>query len=271
MRKTWMMSTALAVAFAATACAGDADTDTAVADSLDRDLQLAPMDTTATLGEPTTTPPATGQAQQPAQQPQQQAPRQQAPRQQAEAPATPSGGQTSSALSLAAGTEFTAVTASQISSGTNKQGEIVTATIGTPVRDSRGRVVIPAGSELRLRIAAIRESENKSDQTGTLTLEPTEVVIGGQTYPVVASISALDVQLQDRGTNVGDVAKVGGGAAAGAVVGRVLGGSSKGAVIGGIIGGAVGAQRAVETQDRDVVVPEGTTMTLTLSEPFSRG
>lgn len=268
MRKTWMMSTALAAALAVAACGGDADTDTAVADSLDRDLQLAPMDTTATLGEPTaTTPPATtGAAEQPA--PQRQTPRPQA---QTPAPAQPSGGGQTSALTLASGTEFTAVTSSQISSATNEQGEIVTATIGTAVRDSRGRVVIPAGSELRMRIAAIRESENKSDETGTLTLEPSEVVINGQAYPVTASISALNTTLVDRGTNVGDVAKVGGGAAAGAVVGRVLGGSTKGAVIGGIIGGAVGAQRAVETQDRDVVVPEGTTMTLTLSAPFSRG
>lgn len=269
MRKIWMMSTALCVALAAGACDDEGDADTAIADSLDRDLQLAPMDTTATLGEPTTTPPATsGQTETPRQQTQ-------APRQQTQAPrqtqTPPSGGQTSSALSLASGTEFTAVTTTQISSATNKQGEIVTATIGTPVRDSRGRVVIPAGSELRMRIAAIRESENKSDETGTLTLEPTAVVIDGQSYPVTASISSLSTKLVDRGTNVGDVAKVGGGAAAGAVVGRVLGGSTKGAVIGGIIGGAVGAQRAVETQDRDVVVPEGTTMTLTLSAPFSRG
>ena len=268
MRKTWMMGTALAVAVTLGACADNRDADTAVADSLDRDLQLAPVDTTATLGEPTTTPPA--QTEQPA--PQQQAPQQQAPRQQTQAPRQPAAPapSTNTALSLAAGTEFTAVTTSQISSGTNKQGEIVTATIGTAVKDSRGRVVIPAGSELRMRIAAIRESENKSDNTGTLTLEPTEVVIGGQSYPIVASISALDTKLVDRGTNVGDVAKVGGGAAAGAVVGRVLGGSTKGAVIGGIIGGAVGAQRAVETQDRDVVVPEGTTMSLTLSSTFSR-
>jgi hypothetical protein len=51
-------------------------------------------------------------------------------------------------------------------------------------------------------------------------------------------------------------------------VGRVLGGSSKGAIIGGVIGGAVGAQRAVETKDRDVVLPKGTTVTLSLTEEF---
>jgi hypothetical protein len=52
------------------------------------------------------------------------------------------------------------------------------------------------------------------------------------------------------------------------VVGRVLGGSSKGAIIGGVIGGAVGTQRAIETKDRDVVLPEGTTVTLVLDESF---
>jgi hypothetical protein len=48
----------------------------------------------------------------------------------------------------------------------------------------------------------------------------------------------------------------------------VLGGSSKGAIIGGVLGGAVGAQRAVETKDRDVVLPQGTAVTLSLTEEF---
>ena len=60
-------------------------------------------------------------------------------------------------------------------------------------------------------------------------------------------------------------------AAVGAVVGRVLGGSTKGAVIGGVIGGAVGTQRAVETKDRDVVLPAGTTVSVVLDESFKPG
>ena len=51
-------------------------------------------------------------------------------------------------------------------------------------------------------------------------------------------------------------------------MGRVIGGSTKGAIIGGIIGGAVGAQRAVETKDRDVVLPQGSGLTLTLDQSF---
>ena len=90
------------------------------------------------------------------------------------------------------------------------------------------------------------------------------MAIAGKSYPIVASADALDRTLVDRKTNAGDVAKVGAGAAVGAIAGRVIGGNTKGAVIGGIIGGAVGTQRAIETQDRDVVVPAGSRVQLRL-------
>jgi hypothetical protein len=144
------------------------------------------------------------------------------------------------------------------------------AKIATDVKDKSGRVVIPAGSEVALKVTAIKESENKSDTTGTLTLQPTSVSINGQSYPISARIEHVGTKLEGRKTNAGDVAKVGGGAAAGAILGRVLGGSTKGAVIGGVIGGAVGTQRAVETKDRDVVVPAGTSVTLVLDESFQK-
>ena len=81
----------------------------------------------------------------------------------------------------------------------------------------------------------------------------------------------MKTKLEGRRTNAGDIAKVGVGTGVGAVVGRVIGGSTKGAIIGGIIGGAVGTQRAVETKDRDVVVPQGTTVTLTLDDKLVAG
>jgi hypothetical protein len=147
-------------------------------------------------------------------------------------------------------------------------GDTVTARIAADVKDNAGRVVIPAGSEVALKVTAIKESENKRDTTGTLTLQPTSVSINGQSYPISAKIQSVSTKLQGRGTNAGDIAKPAAGAAVGAVVGRVLGGSSKGAIIGGVIGGAVGTQRAIETKDRDVVLPEGTTVTLVLDQTF---
>ena len=84
-----------------------------------------------------------------------------------------------------------------------------------------------------------------------------------------ATISGVRTKLEGSGTDAGDIAKVAGGTAAGAIVGRVLGGSTKGAIIGGMIGGAVGAQRAIETKDRDVVLPAGTSVTLTLDQALA--
>jgi hypothetical protein len=120
-------------------------------------------------------------------------------------------------------------------------------------------------------ITAIHESENKSDKTGKLVLTPIKLVIAGRSYAISGSAKALDRTLKDRKTNAGDLAKVGAGAGAGALLGTaVSGGSTKGAVIGGVIGGAVGTQRAIETQDRDVVVPAGSRLQVTLKAPFRR-
>jgi hypothetical protein len=170
---------------------------------------------------------------------------------------------------LGAGATIAAATDAEIRSNKNKVGDEVTATVSTDVKDASGRVVIPAGSKVTLAITAIKESENKSDSLGTLTVKPTAVSINGQSQPISASLSGVKTSLQGRKTGAGDIAKVGVGTGAGAVVGRVIGGSTKGAIIGGIIGGAIGAQRAVETKDRDVVLPQGTTVTLTLDQSFT--
>jgi hypothetical protein len=267
---------------AAVAACGRGDRrDMATADSLSRDLQLAPVDSTAELNDTAASTPAPA-AGTPAPKPSRPAattrpssPSKPAPTA-AVRPSTPSNASTSSAApatgkGLAAGTSLTATTTAEIRSNKNKVGDTVTATIANDIKDSGGRVVIPAGSELVLEVTAIKESENKSDKTGTLTLKPTAVSINGQSYPVMASIQHVDTKLEGRKTNAGDVAKPAAGAAVGAVVGRVLGGSTKGAVIGGVIGGAVGAQRAVETKDRDVVLPSGTTVTLVLDQTFKPG
>ncbi len=251
------------------ACGRDDTGEMAAADSLSRDLQLAPVDTTAELNDrPTTSASAPEAAPAPA-------PRTPArPSRPAASPSTPAPSASTPApsapasASLAAGTSLSAATTAEIRSHKNKVGDTVTAKIASDIKDRAGRVVIPAGSAVTLKVTAIKESENKSDTTGTLTLQPTSVNINGRSYPIVASIERVDTRLEGRKTNAGDIAKPAGGAAAGAILGRVLGGSTKGAVIGGVIGGAVGAQRAVETKDRDVVLPQGTTVTLVLDESF---
>ncbi len=241
------------------ACAGETP-DRMVADSLTRDLQLAPADSSAVLNDRASAEPAPAAPAAPAK-PVATKPK---PKPKPTAPAPAPAPAAPAPLVLASGTVIPTAVDQEINSKHNKAGEFVTTTVSSDVTDSRGRVVIPAGSKVTMTITEIRESENKGDKTGKLTLTPTEVAIGGRTYPLSASAEALERHLQDRKTNAGDVAKVGAGAAAGAIVGRVIGGSTKGAVIGGILGGAVGTQRAVETQDRDVVVPAGSRVELRL-------
>jgi hypothetical protein len=244
---------------AVAACGRGNGGDTAAADSLSRDLQLAPVDTTAPLNDrPTASTPSPTRPSRPAA-----SPRTSSPSPSAAAPSAPPASR-----SLSTGATISASTTAEISSVKNKVGDTVTATVASDIKDNAGRVVIPAGSEVVLKVTAIKVSENKSDKTGTLTLQPTSVTVNGTSYPISARIDSVGTHLQGRKTSAGDIAKPAAGAAVGAVVGRVLGGSTKGAIIGVVLGGAVGAQRAVETKDRDVVLPEGTTVVLVLEQPF---
>ena len=238
-------------------CGGDRGASMA-ADSLSRDLQRLPVDSSASLSDQAAATPVSSPAK-PAPKPAAKPKPKPAPK---PAPAV--------ARTLASGTTVATTVDREISSKTDKPGATVTGTVASDVKDAAGRVVIPAGSKVTLTITEIHESENKGDKTGKLTLTPTAVEIAGQSYALSGSAVALDRTLRDRKTNAGDVAKVGAGTAAGAIVGRVIGGSTKGAVIGGIIGGAVGTQRAIETQDRDVVVPASSRVEVTLGGTFTR-
>ncbi|HEX6406393.1 MAG TPA: hypothetical protein VFZ90_04295, partial [Gemmatimonadales bacterium] len=128
---------------AITACGRGDREQAATADSLNRDLQLAPVDTTAELNDrptaststpapaprtpakpirPTTSSPGTPAA---------------TPSKPATPAPTPS---TPSAASLAAGTSLTAATTAEIRSNKNKVGDTVMAKIATDVKDNSGHV-----------------------------------------------------------------------------------------------------------------------------------
>ena len=239
------------------ACGGDRSASMA-ADSLSRDLQRLPVDSSATFSDQAAATPVPAPAAPVAAKPK---PKPKPAPKPAPAPAP---------LALAAGTVVATTMNREITSRTDKPCAIVTGTVASDVTDATGRVVIPAGSKVTLTITEIHESENKGDKTGKLTLTPTAVEIAGESHALDGSAVALERTLRDRKTNGGDVAKVGAGTAIGAIAGRVIGGNTKGAIIGGIIGGAVGTQRAIETQDRDVVVPANSRVEVTLGGTFTR-
>jgi len=243
---------------------GGGGSQQAAADSLSRDLQRLPVDSTATFNdqaEPVAQPVVQRVAAKPKPQPK--------PKPKPAPKPAPAPAPAPAPMIVASGTVLATAIDAEVNSKVNKAGETVTTTVKSDITDASGRVLIPAGSKVALLISEIHESENKGDKTGKLTLTPRTVEVHGQSYTVSGTAVALDRYLKDRPTNAGDVAKVGAGTAIGAVAGRVIGGNTKGAVIGGIIGGAIGTQRAIQTQDRDVVVPAGSRVQLTLSQELA--
>src|SRR4029077_14230711 len=184
-------------ALAVGACGGgESKQAVASADSLKRDLQLAPVDTSKPINDqPTAVPaPAPEPAAAPAPPPAAPKPKPK-PRPRlnpAPAPAPDVAAATAEdpaprpppapmLLVSPAGTHITATLNDSISSRKNKVGDVVTARVASDVKDDTGSVVIPAGSTVSLKITALHESENKSDKTGTLTLATQDLSLNGRT------------------------------------------------------------------------------------------
>jgi hypothetical protein len=169
---------------------------------------------------------------------------------------------------LSAGAMIDATTTSTISSQHGHPGDVFTARVVSDVTDDRGAVVIPAGSMMHGSITEV--SPASSDRsTGSLTLAVTGVTVNGRDYGVEASIDSLATVNDTRGIEKADVARVVGGAAAGAVLGKVIGGNDKGAIIGGVAGAAVGAATSALVKDMDIALPEGSHLMLTLRQQLT--
>jgi hypothetical protein len=231
-----------AVTASATFACGSGDRSAAAAaDTTARNLTLAPAETTAQLRDVPAASAASKAA--PRLRPTADRPARSRPA----APAT---------LSLPAGTRFELAVGDTISSRTANVGDVFTATVFEDVRGADGRVVVPAGSVARGRIADVKAAPNPNE-TGTLTLEVSAITVRGADYPIALSVDSLETVHKGRGIQGRDAAKVGAGAAAGAVLGRVIGKDKKGTVIGGAVGAAVGAGVAAATKDVDIVLPKG--------------
>jgi hypothetical protein len=173
-----------------------------------------------------------------------------------------------SRLVAATGTQLGAVTVDSVHSRYNQVGDIVRVRVSSDLNDASGRVVIPAGAVVALRIDQIAGGGNRGD-AGTLVMSARDVSFDGNNFPLTASATDFEFLMKARGIGTGEVAKTAGGAAAGAIIGRVIGGK-KGTLIGAIGGAAAGAAVADRSQDRDIIVSAGKPITLTLRDDFSR-
>jgi hypothetical protein len=166
------------------------------------------------------------------------------------------------------GTEIRAALDDSINSRHDSTGQTIAAHVMENVAGPDGRTVIAAGTPVRLTITRIRPARSKGSQ-GALVLRADGIALNGQLQPVKADLLPVPRELRGRGVTGSEAAKVGVGAAGGAVLGRVIGGNTKGAVIGGVVGAAGGAVVASQTATRDVVVKAKTPVVLVLKEPLT--
>jgi len=172
----------------------------------------------------------------------------------APAPARPAG---PSSYTASAGSFLDVAVNDTISTKTAKVGDAFTGTVVANVSDGRGATVIPQGAQVHGTVTDV--------QTSQLTLSVSSVTIRGKDYGLAAKIDSLETVKQSKGIGGNDVAKVGIGAAAGALLGRVIGGNTKGAVIGGVVGAAAGTGVAAKTHASYVALPKGAHINLTLT------
>ena len=179
----------------------------------------------------------------------------------------PSAASTAAARTLPIGTEIHVALDDSINSRTDTVGRAVTAVVMENVTGSDGKTLIAAGAPVHFTVTRLSPARSKSAQ-GRLRLQVEGLGVGGEIQKISADVQPVPHELRGRGVTAGDAAKVGVGAAGGAVLGKVIGKDTKGAVIGGVIGAAGGAVVASQTATRDVVVKAKTPVVLVLTQPL---
>lgn len=172
---------------------------------------------------------------------------------------------TTARRSLESGTRVGATLQTALSSRTNKAGETVRAVVSANVTDSRGRVVIPAGSNVVLGIVQLEPGSEQIRPEGRLVLAVQSVEIGGVTHPISGTLAPIAHHFEGRGITKDEAARIGAGTAVGAVAGQVIGKNTKSTVLGGAIGAVAGTAVAVRYAYHDVVVSAGTPISFTLT------
>ena len=148
-----------------------------------------------------------------------------------------------------------------LTSQTARVGDTFSTRLVQDLRDSLGRVVIPAGSEVLGRVTEVTPYR-RGGGPATLGVEFTDIVVSAEQ---TVGIRARFVELgADRKNNR---KKVVAGAVVGAILGHILGGDgSKNVIIGAAAGAAAGGAVVANAKDRDAEIPAGQIIALELEE-----
>jgi hypothetical protein len=163
-------------------------------------------------------------------------------------------------LVVPAETALTVVLDEPLGSKTSSTGQNFSATVSAPV-EVDGRTAIPKGAHVT---GVVREAKSAGRFKGgaVLSVALESVTVGGATY----DLHTTDRTQTSTGKGKRTAGMVGGGGAAGALIGGLAGGG-KGAAIGAVVGAGGGAAGAGLTGNREIVLPAETHLTFKLQDP----
>jgi hypothetical protein len=156
-------------------------------------------------------------------------------------------------VEVPAGSRFVLRLDDNVDSGRMSAGQRFRASLEAALLDQSGKVVVPARTKI---LGVILETESAGRVAGKseVSIAFTDLDVGGVLFP----IQTQGVKAVGEGSGGSTVRKV----AAGALIGGAIGGG-KGAAQGAAIGGAA----AILTRGKEVKIPSGTILELTLAAP----
>ena len=149
-----------------------------------------------------------------------------------------------------------------VSSAYARPGEEFAAVLDEPLV-SEGKTIAPRGATVTGRVVSARKSGHLHN-SGYLRLALVSVDVNGKAVPLhTSSVFAMGGSHKKR-----NLALIGGGTGAGAVIGAIAGGG-KGALIGSAVGAAAGTTGAYATGKKDVAFGAERRLTFRLTQPLS--
>ena len=162
-------------------------------------------------------------------------------------------------ITVPAGTTIMVRMLDTIDSSKNKQGDRFTAVLETNLV-ANGHVVVPAGNTVYGHLA-IAEQAGRAVGSSNLTLQLTDIVVGGTAYPIYTT----GFETKGKGSGGRSARRLLGGAGLGAAIGAIAGNAGMGAAI-GATAGAVGS---VAQKGEAVHIPSETLLQFRLQQPAS--